>query len=111
MLKNVRVIGLNAIIAIPDGASLPKDRVLPYLIEVKTGTDPEFTANQKQVYPLICIGGHATSFDTRITELGLIPGVPFPPLKIMLVYTYGPGLPMSFVDYCSSNGLGLPNAR
>jgi hypothetical protein len=105
VLKNVRVLGINMIMAIPDGASLPKDRMLPYFIEVKTGNDPEFTFNQDQVYPLICQGGHATSFDTRISQLGLVPGAPFPPLDIQLAYTAGPGLPLFFGSYCKLTGL------
>ena len=107
LIKNVPVMGLNAIMAIPDGASLPKGSVLPYFIEVKTGNDPGFTKNQQQVYPQICVGGHATSFDPRIRQLGLIPGVPFPPLRILVVHTFGPGLPLTYIDYCEVIGLGL----
>jgi len=32
VLKNVHVLGLDAILAIPDGASLPKGRVVPYFM-------------------------------------------------------------------------------
>ena len=100
VLKNIRVLGINGVLAIPDGASRPKGLTLPYFIEVKTGEDPPFTRNQQQVYPLICLGGHATSFDPRIRQLGLVPGVPFPPLRVLVVYTRGPGLPMNFIDGC-----------
>ncbi len=106
VLKNVRVLGLNMIMAIPDGASRPNGWALPYFIEVKTGGDPKFTINQDQVYPLICLGGHATSFDTRISQLGLTPGAPFPPLDIMLAYTEGPGRPLLYYPYCDLLALG-----
>ena len=70
-IKNVRVFGVNGILAIPDGASLPWGFVKPFFIEMKTGFDPEFTPNQSNVYPLICAGGRAVSFDPRLRQLGL----------------------------------------
>ena len=105
VLKNVRVLGINGILAIPDGASKPKGAIRPYFIEVKTGEDPPFTPNQQKVYPLICNGGHATSYDQRVRDLGLTPGAPFPPLDILLVYTRGPGQPLYFKSYCELIGL------
>ena len=108
VLKNVPVLGVNGVIAIPDGASKPKASATPYFLEMKTGNDPKFTPNQVLVYRLICLGGHATSLDTRISQLGLTPGVPFPPMRIMLVATSGPGQPLSFIDYCKSVGLDVP---
>lgn len=108
VLKNVQVLGVNGVIAIPDGASKPKGSTTPYFLEMKTGNEPKFTPNQKLVYNLICLGGHATSFDSRIAQLGLTPGAPFPPMRIMLVVTSGPGQPIATWDYCRSIGLGVP---
>ena len=108
VLKNVPVLGVNGVIAIPDGASNPKASATPYFLEMKTGNDPKFKPNQLLVYRLICLGGHATSVDPRITQLGLIPGVPFPPMRIMLVVTSGPGQPFGFIDYCRSIGVKVP---
>lgn len=105
VLKNVRVLGINGILAIPDGVSKPSGTAQPYFIEMKTGADPKFTENQKQVYPMICAGGHATSFDTRVSQLGLVAGVPFPPMRVLLVTTEGPGRPFGFIDYCKSIGM------
>lgn len=48
ILKNIRVLGINGIIAIPDGASKPKGMSAPYFIEVKTGNDPGLTENQNR---------------------------------------------------------------
>lgn len=101
VLKNISVFGINGVLAIPDGASLPAGEKEPYFIEVKTGFDSEFTANQKIVYRLICLGGHAVSLDSRIRTLGLTPGEPLPSMKIMVVHTYGPGLPIKFHNYCT----------
>ncbi len=81
---------------------------MPYFREIKTGNDPKFTPNQLLVSHLICMGGHATSFDTRISQLGLTPGLPFPPLPIMLVVTSGPGQPIGTLDYGASIGLKVP---
>ena len=105
-IAHVEVSGINGVVAIPDGASLPSGWKTPYFIEVKTGDDPSFTPNQMQVYPLICMGGHATSFDPRISDIGLKPGAPLPPMDIMVVHTLGPGQPMSFLSYCKLNGVG-----
>ena len=105
VLKNIRILGLSGAIAIPDGASKPAGNNKPYFIEMKTGMDPKFTANQKEVYPLICLGGHATSFDTRVSQLGLTAGTPFPPMRILLVTTSGPGQPFGYIDYCQAIGM------
>ena len=99
-IKNVQVFGISGTLAIPDGAALPPRFPKPFFIEMKTGFDAEFTPNQREVYRMICLGGHAVSFDPRIRELGLVPGAPLPPMNIMIAHTYGPGLPITFDDYC-----------
>ena len=63
-IGHVEVFGLNGVLAIPDAASRPNGWTKPYFIEVKTGDDPSFTPNQRQVYPLICQGGHAVCRST-----------------------------------------------
>ena len=105
-IANVPVFGINGVLAIPDGASLPSGWNVPYFIEVKTGFDPPFTVNQQQVYPLMCAGGHAVSLDPRIAQLGLKPGELLPPMDIMVAHTYGPKLPMIFYSYCKEIGFG-----
>ena len=74
---------------------------MPFIIEIKTGDDPQYTFAQRQVYPQVLIGGHATSSDPRVAKFGLIPGTPFPPLRILQVYTRGPGSEV-FYDWLST---------
>jgi hypothetical protein len=103
--KDIRILGLNGILAKPDiGTQGPDAPVLKFL-EVKTGFDPPLTPNQKVVYPLTCIGGHVTSFDPRITEFGFKMGMPLPSIDIFLVRTLGPGMPITSRNWCREMGL------
>lgn len=111
-IANVPVIGINGILAIPDGAALTPASKIPVFIEVKTGFNPKLTINQSQVYPLICLGYHAMSFDPRIADLGLVPGQLLPPMDVMIVRTLGPLMPLHLVSFCESTGLwSVPNAH
>ena len=56
-------------------------------LEMKTGIDPTFTENQRVYLPLLPLGGHLYSTDLRIQELGLLPGVPFPPMHVFIVWS------------------------
>ena len=90
---------LNAVTgdtAIADLIVKPKGWPLPFILEVKTGNDPTFTRQQAIVYPLAMIGGHVTSSKKDVTQLGLVPGLPFPPLPVLTVYTHGPGAKMYY---------------
>jgi hypothetical protein len=55
--------------------------------EMKTGIDPTFTENQRVYIPLLPLGGHVYSTDPRIGELGLLPGLPFPPMHVFIVWS------------------------
>ncbi len=59
--------------------------------EVKTGANPTFTSQQMRYIPMLQVGGHVYSTDPRIADLGLTPGVPFPPMRVGVIYTPGPG--------------------
>jgi hypothetical protein len=59
--------------------------------EVKTGANPTFTSQQMRYIPMLQVGGHVYSTDPRITDLGLTSGVPFPPMRVGIIYTPGPG--------------------
>ncbi len=72
-------------------AKLPICAGICYL-EMKTGNDPVFTENQRLYVLLLLLGGHVYSTDTRIKELGLVPGVPFPPMPVFVVWSK-PGEP------------------
>ena len=67
-------------------------------IEIKTGENPGFTEQQKVYLPMLTLGLHLYSNDERIRTLGLLPGVPFPPMKVYLVYSSGPGEPYIVIE-------------
>jgi hypothetical protein len=55
-------------------------------VEIKTGNDPVFTDNQRIYIPMMQLGFHVYSIDESIRELGLLPGVPFPPLTVFIIW-------------------------
>jgi hypothetical protein len=61
------------------------------LIEVKTGDDPPYTINQRQIYPLALIGGHVYSDDPRIRRFGYQPKQLLPPMKGWTMYVPAAG--------------------
>jgi len=96
VLTNVAITTVDGITAIADmviqGPGEP-----PEIIEVKTGINPTFTDPQRYVYPMSQIGGHVSSTDPRISQLGLKPGVPFPPIKVFFFYQQGPNHPYTVI--------------
>lgn len=87
----IRIIGSNPnVIGYPDmmvhQAGYPLE-----IWEVKTGGDPPFTDNQRIYLPVSQIGGHIYSTDEKIRALGLVPGVPFPPVDVYVIYAPAPG--------------------
>lgn len=58
----------------------------PFVIEVKTGENPQFTDSQRRVYPMVQIGGHVLSPKATLTELGLTPGKLLPPLDVWVYW-------------------------
>jgi hypothetical protein len=88
----IRVIGPdNSVIGYPDMiVDLPTIGLS--VIEVKTGGIPTFTPMQMQYIPALQIGGHIYSLDPRIGQLGLEPGVPFPPFPVFVIHAPGPKL-------------------
>ena len=65
-------------------------------VEIKTGDDPEFTVEQRIVYPHTLTGEGVSSPDPKIESLGAPPGEPLPPFPIFLLRADGPGLPYRF---------------
>src|SRR5262249_50516682 len=63
------------------------------VVEVKTGKEALLTPNQAIYFPVLMLGGHIYSTDPRISQLGLVPGVPFPPLPVVILHAPGPNLP------------------
>lgn len=80
-ITEVPLTGINGVTTRADLLVKPPGASMPFIIEIKTGDDPQYTFAQRQVYPQVLIGGHATSSDPRVAKFGLIPGTPFPPLK------------------------------
>ncbi|ASG22543.1 hypothetical protein [Nitrospirillum viridazoti] len=86
VITEVRILGVNGLVTRADILALFPGEEFPTLIEVKTGRHPPYTYRQKRVYPLAQIGGHVTSYDQRVRDLGLKPGMPFPALTVMCLY-------------------------
>ncbi|HEV2551475.1 MAG TPA: hypothetical protein VGU20_29460 [Stellaceae bacterium] len=95
-ITEVPITGINGVTAEADLLVKPRGSPFPFLIEVKTGESPQYTDPQRSIYPLAMVGGHVTSFDSRVAAFGLGPGAPFPPLMVLQVYTKGPGSRMLY---------------
>lgn len=61
-------------------------------VEVKSGLNPDYTTEQKIVYPHAILGFGVTSPDAKISALGVVPGTPLPPIIFYVLYAPGPGL-------------------
>jgi RHS repeat-associated protein len=55
-------------------------------LEVKTGLRPSFTPQQLAVYPHLRAGNILVSPDSKILQIGLIPGSPLPSIPTILLY-------------------------
>jgi hypothetical protein len=86
VITEVRILGVNGLVTRADMLVLPPGGDLPMVVEVKTGFRPPYTYRQNQVYPLVQIGGHVTSFDQHVRQVGLKPGLPFPALSVKCFY-------------------------
>jgi hypothetical protein len=63
----------------------------PFVVEVKTGPRSGFTPNQATVYQLLPIGGHVTATKSGLEAVGLESGQPLPPIRLLIIYSAGPG--------------------
>ena len=89
----VRLIGSDgSVIGYPDIiVDVPSQGLT--VVEVKTGEDPPLTLNQSAYLPLIQLGGHIYSTDPRVAQAGLVPGMPFPPMPVIILFAPGPNQP------------------
>ena len=74
------------------------------VIEVKTSlsfddyeqfTGDAFRRSQPEVLSLIPVGGRVRSSNAKVARIGLVPNVPFPPMRLDMVYAL-PGQPYRF---------------
>jgi hypothetical protein len=91
-VKSVPLTTVTGLTCISDALMKPPGKPV-FILEVKTGKDPTFTFNQTLCYPYAVMGNHVTSFDPRVTQLGLVPGLPFPPMEVVIMRATEPGLP------------------
>lgn len=105
VVKNVKILGINGLVAIPDLVSLPVGQPFPYFVEIKTGFAPDLTSNKRHVYSLICQGWHAIAMDPRLEKVGLKVGQLLPPLDVQLIYTPYPGAKTYQTSLCALFGI------
>lgn len=67
-------------------------------VEIKTGDNPTYTAEQAIVYPHAIGGAGVFSMDQKIRALGLTPGKPLPPFVITELYAAYPGAKLRLRD-------------
>lgn len=109
-VTSVPLVSVDGAICIADMIAQPKGWP-PFVIEVKTGLNPSFTPAQADVYGLLSLGGHVLSPKAEIAQFGLAPGVPLPPLRLLLVYTLGPGSLMTYEWYPPLPEVGPPTLK
>ena len=69
-LQSIPLPGGPTYSATADAIVLPAGSPAPFISEVKTGANPQFTPGQSAIYPLAQIGGHVTSSCLEIALLG-----------------------------------------
>jgi hypothetical protein len=91
--KVITGVALNAI----NGVSAVADMIVrlpgaaPFIIEVKTGPGAQFTHSQMIVYPMAQVGGHVSSPNGALKEIGLTLGKLLPPLDVYIYWVRIPG--------------------
>lgn len=95
-VTSVPLTALNGVTAVADLVVRPHGWP-PFAIEIKTGMNPAFTPNQSYVYAQLPVPGHLSS-SKDLTSVGLPRLGPLPPMRLLLVYTPGPGAPV-FYDW------------
>ena len=86
VLTAVDLIARNGATARADMLVVPPSGEPLILVEVKTGDDPQYTGGQRIVYPMAQIGGHVNSPNSKIIQLGFLPGEWLPPMELVTIY-------------------------
>ena len=68
------------------------------VLEIKTGDNPDVTISQSIYLPMLALGLHLYSDNEAIGTLGLLPGEPFPPMKVYIVRWRGPTDPYFLLE-------------
>jgi hypothetical protein len=89
-VKSVPLTTVAGITCVADALLKPPGQPV-FILEVKTGNDPAFTYSQAFCYPWAVLGNHVTSFKPDVSQLGLVPGVPFPSMNVWVITAKGPG--------------------
>jgi len=104
----IRIIGpYEGVIGYPDIIIHRSEQPIE-VIEVKTGINPAITPNQAAYIPMLQYGGHIYSTDTRIRQLGLEPGIPFPPVVVYILFA-NPGQPYDAIKLPPPTIIPTPN--
>lgn len=69
----------------------------PFIVEVKTGPGAQFTNSQRIVYPMAQVGGHVSSANAALKEIGLMPAELLPPLDVYIYWVINPGTKGKFI--------------
>jgi len=86
VLTSVDLIGRNGVGARADIIAVLAPGEPPVVVEVKTGSNPQYTPGQRVIYPMAQIGDHVYSPNTKIRELGFSPGQWLPPMTFVAIY-------------------------
>lgn len=112
ILRQLTVQGGGAAIAqvpltsVIDGTTAVADLIVnipghgTFIVEVKTGENPQFTNPQRAIYAWAPLGWHLISSKIEIGVVGLKAGEPLPPLPVLIYWAPGPGRPVRrwFID-------------
>jgi hypothetical protein len=97
VITGVTLTGINGTSAVADMmVKLPN--APPFILEVKTGPGAQFTDGQRIVYPMAQVGGHVSSRNAVLKEIGLVPGELLPPLKVYVYWVVNPGDKGEFLE-------------
>lgn len=102
-IKSVPLTTVTGITCVADALMKPPGQPV-FILEVKTGDDPTFTFSQALCYPWAVLGNHVTSINPEVTQLGLLPGLPFPSMNVVVMRAKEPGQPF-FGDIITRDNL------
>jgi hypothetical protein len=103
-VTEIELTGINGVTMRADAIIWPLGWPGPYVLEIKTGENPDFTIPQQLVLPLICQGYHVLSIDQRISQFGPVPGALLKAMPVYLLYIKNESSPVKGGNYCTLIG-------